>query len=141
MAGTKKVLFLCTGNSARSQMAEGLMRTLAPGQWTVASAGVLPSQVHPLAVRIMDEIGIDITRQTSKSIDRFLGQSFDYVITLCDHAAVSCPVFPGEGQRIHWPLEDPASAKGTTEERLSVFRKVRDEIKGRIEKLLKGELR
>jgi arsenate reductase (thioredoxin) len=140
MPGIKTVLFLCTGNSARSQMAEGLMRALAPGQWTVASAGVLPSQVHPVAVRVMDELGIDISRQTSKSIDRFLGQSFDYIITLCDHAAVACPAFPGEGKRIHWSLEDPASANGTTEERLAVFRRARDEIKRRIEKLLKAEL-
>lgn len=141
MPGIKRVLFLCTGNSARSQMAEGLMKNLSSGQWTVFSAGVLPSHVHPLAVRAMDELGIDISRQTSKSIDRFLGQSFDYIVTLCDHAAAACPAFPGEGKRIHWSLEDPASANGTTEERLSVFRKVRDEIKNRIEEFLKAELR
>jgi len=117
------------------------MKNLSSGQWTVFSAGVLPSHVHPLAVRAMDELGIDISRQTSKSIDRFLGQSFDYIVTLCDHAAAACPAFPGEGKRIHWSLEDPASANGTTEERLSVFRKVRDEIKNRIEEFLKAELR
>jgi arsenate reductase len=120
-------------------MAEGLMKNLSSGRWTVFSAGVLPSHVHPLAVRAMDELGIDISRQTSKSIDRFLGQSFDYIITLCDHAAITCPAFPGEGKRIHWSLEDPVSVNGTNEERLSVFRKVRDEIKNRIEEFLKAE--
>ncbi len=97
---TVRVLFVCVENAGRSQMAEGLMKNLSSGQWTVFSAGVLPSHVHPLAVRAMDEIGIDISRQTSKSIDRFLGQSFDYIITLCDHAAAACPAFPGEGKRM-----------------------------------------
>jgi len=112
------MLFLCTGNSARSQMAEGLMRSLGRGKWDVRSAGVIASYVHPLAIRAMEEIGIDISHQTSKSLDRFLNEEFDYIITLCDHAATSCPIFPGQGQRLQWPFEDPAGAKGTVEERL-----------------------
>jgi arsenate reductase len=135
----KKVLFLCTGNSARSQMAEGLMNALGEGGWEVRSAGIFPSYVHPLAVRAMEEIGIDISGQTSKSTDQFLDQEFDYIITLCDHAAMACPNFPGQGNRIHWSLEDPAGAIGTIEERLAFFRKVRDEIKNRIEEFLKSE--
>jgi arsenate reductase len=133
----KKVLFLCTGNSARSQMAEGLMKTLGGKEWEVHSGGILPSYVHPLAIRAMGEIGIDISGQTSKSADQFLEKRFDYVITLCDHAAMTCPSFPGQGNRIHWPLEDPAGATGTIEERLAVFRRVRDEIKTKIEEFLK----
>ena len=136
MTEMRKMLFLCTGNSARSQMAEGLMRSLGRGKWDVRSAGVIASYVHPLAIRAMEEIGIDISHQTSKSLDRFLNEEFDYIITLCDHAAMSCPVFPGQGQRLHWPFEDPVGAKGTVEERLAVFRRVRDQIKEKIEEFL-----
>ncbi len=134
-----KVLFLCTGNSARSQMAEGLMRSLGLGLWEVKSGGLLPSYVHPLAIRVMEEIGIDISHQTSKSMEQFLNEEFDYIITLCDHAAMSCPTFPGQAKRLHWSLEDPAAAVGTIEQRLRVFRKIRDQIKGKIEALLKLE--
>ncbi len=134
-----KVLFLCTGNSARSQMAEGLMRSLGLGLWEVKSGGLLPSYVHPLAIRVMEEIGIDISHQTSKSMEQFLNEEFDYIITLCDHAAMSCPTFPGQAKRLHWSLEDPAAAVGTIEQRLIVFRKIRDEIKTKIEELLKSE--
>jgi len=136
---TKKVLFLCTGNSARSQMAEGWFKFLGPKDWEVQSAGVFPSYVHPLAIRVMEEIGIDISGQTSKSTDPFLRQAFDYIITLCDHAAMACPNFPGQGKRIAWSFEDPAAAMGTIEERLAVFRRVRDEIKAKIEAFLKSE--
>jgi arsenate reductase len=139
MARVKKVLFLCTGNSARSQIAEGLMKTLGAGQWEVRSGGVFPTYVHPLAIRVMEEIGIDISRQTSKSMDEFVQDRFDCVITLCDHAAASCPTFPGGGKMLHWPLEDPVSAIGTIEERLLAFRRARDELKARIEELLKPE--
>jgi arsenate reductase len=139
MAENKKILFLCTGNSARSQMAEGLMRFLGEPDWRVQSAGIFPSYVHPLAIRVMEEIGIDISEQTSKSMDQFLNEEFDYVITLCDHAAMACPVFPGRGKRIDWSFEDPASAIGTIEERFVVFRRVRDEIKEKIEEFLKSE--
>lgn len=137
MKGKKKVLFLCTGNSARSQMAEGLLNQLGKGQWEAQSGGLFPSFVHPLAIQVMDEMGIDISKQFSKSLDHFLGQEFDYLITLCDYAARSCPVFPGHGKRLHWSLEDPAAATGTMEERLTVFRRVRDDIKARIEEFLK----
>ena len=139
MREVKKVLFLCIGNSVRSQMAEGLLNELGSGKWKARSGGVFPSYVHPLAVRVMEEIGIDISRQTSKSMDRFRNEVFDYIITLCDEAAQSCPTFSNKGRRLHWPLEDPAAAIGTIEERLAVFRRIRDEIKTKIEELLKYE--
>jgi arsenate reductase len=120
-------------------MAEGLLKALGSGQWDVNSAGVIQSFVHPLAIRVMEEIGIDISKQTSKSMDRFVNEKFDYVITLCDHAAQFCPVFGGLGKRLHWPFEDPAGATGTTEERLVVFRRIRDGIKTKIEEFLKSE--
>jgi arsenate reductase len=139
MSEIKKVLFICTGNSARSQMAEGLLNTLGSGRWRAQSGGLFPSYVHPLAIRAMDEIGIDISQQTSKSMDSFLEDDFDYIVTLCDHAAKACPVFPGQAKRLHWSLEDPAIAVGTIDERLMVFRRVRDEIKKRIEGLIGSE--
>lgn len=135
----KKVLFVCTGNSVRSQMAEGLLKTLGDGRWEVRSAGMIQSFVHPLAIRVMEEMGIDLSKQTSKSMDRFTNEKFDYVITLCDHAAQFCPTFGGWGKRLHWPFEDPAGAVGTTEERLAVFRRIRDGIKMKIEEFLKSE--
>jgi arsenate reductase len=135
----KKVLFVCTGNSIRSQMAEGLLKALGSGQWKVQSAGVIQSYVHPLATRAMEEIGIDISQQTSKSMDQFVNDNFDYVITLCDHAAKFCPTFGGQGKQFHWPFEDPAGATGTMEERLVAFRRIRDGIKRRIEEFLKSE--
>jgi arsenate reductase len=138
MTEKKKVLFLCWGNSARSQMAEGLMKSLGSEQWDVKSAGTFPSYVHPLAIRVMEEIGIDISQQTSKSYDQFLEERFDYLVTLCDEASQTCPVFSGEGEKLHWPLEDPATAIGTIDERMMVFQKVRDEIKTKIEELLKS---
>jgi len=114
------------------------MRSLAQDNWKIRSAGVFPSYVHPLAIRAMEEIGIDISGQTSKSTDEFLDEEFDYIITLCDHAAMACPAFPGQGKRIDWSFEDPASAIGTIEERFVVFRRVRDEIKNKIEGFLKS---
>jgi arsenate reductase len=135
----KKVLFVCTGNSVRSQMAEGLLKALGSGQWKVRSAGVIRSYVHPLAIQVMDEIGIDISQQTSKSMDQFVNDKFDYVITLCDHAAQFCPTFGGRRERLHWPFEDPAGAIGTVEKRLAVFRRIRDGIKRKIEEFLKSE--
>ncbi len=135
----KKVLFVCTGNSVRSQMAEGLLKALGSGQWEVQSAGVIQSYVHPLAIQVMEEIGIDISQQTSKSMDQFVNHKFDYVITLCDHAAQFCPTFGGRDKRLHWPFEDPAGATGTMEERLAVFRRIRDGIKRKIEEFLKSE--
>lgn len=138
MTELKKILFLCTGNSARSQMAEGLMKALGADHWEVQSAGVMSSFVHPLAIRAMEEIGIDISHQTSKTLDRFVNERFDYIITLCDHAGPSCPIFPGLAKLLHWSLEDPRSDVGTPEERLAVFRRVRDKIKTRIEGFLKS---
>ncbi|MEI9476647.1 MAG: arsenate reductase ArsC [Deltaproteobacteria bacterium] len=139
MAEAKKILFICTGNSIRSQMAEGFMKALGGEDWNVQSAGVLPSYVHPLAVRVMMEIGIDISDQKSKSVDKFVNEAFDIIITLCDNAAASCPTFPGQGKRLHWPIEDPVGAMGSTEERLVLFRKARDQIKKKIEDFLKSE--
>ena len=136
MTGAKKVLFLWTGNSVRSQMAEGLLKALGSGKWRVDSGGVFRSYVHPLAIRVMGEIKIDISQQTSKSMDQFINEKFDYVITLCDNAAKFCPNFGGQGKRLHWPFEDPASAIGSIEERLAVFRRIRDEIRKKIKKFL-----
>lgn len=118
-------------------MAEGWVRSLGRNDWDVRSAGIFPSYVHPLAIRAMEEIGVDISRQESKSMDEFLNEEFDYIITLCDHAAMACPNFPGQGKRIDWSFEDPAAAIGTIEERLAVFRRVRDEMKSKIEEFLK----
>jgi arsenate reductase (thioredoxin) len=128
MSDRKRVLILCTGNSARSQMAEGLLRHLADDRFEVISAGVSPTQVRPEAITAMREIGIDISRHYSKSVDEFSAQQFDYVITVCDNANEECPVFPGNTKRIHWSFDDPAKAGGDEEARLALFRRVRDEI-------------
>lgn len=128
----KRVLILCTGNSARSQMAEGLLRHDGGPGYEVFSAGTKPSRVRPEAIQVMRESGLDISGHRSKSVDEFLGQEFDYVITVCDSAKESCPVFPGKTQRIHWSFDDPASAEGDEETRLAVFRRVRDEIRARL---------
>jgi arsenate reductase len=129
MPDRKRVLILCTGNSARSQMAEGLLRDLAGERFEVASAGVSPSHVRPEAITVMREIGIDISQHRSKSVDEFTDQAFDYVITVCDNANEHCPVFPGNTERIHWSFDDPATAQGDEQARLSVFRRVRDQIR------------
>ena len=125
----KKVLILCTGNSARSQMAEGLLRHDAGERFRVESAGTKPGQVRPEAIKVMNELGIDISSHRSKSVDEFAGEDFDYVLTVCDNAKESCPVYPGHTRRIHHNFEDPAVAKGSEEKRLAVFRRVRDEIR------------
>ena len=132
MSEQKKVLILCTGNSARSQMAEGLLRHDAGNSFEVASAGVEPSQVRPQAVEAMREIGIDISEHRSKSVDEFAGQEFNYVITVCDNANEHCPIFPGNTKRIHWSVDDPVAAEGDDDRRLAVFRRVRDEIRHRL---------
>jgi arsenate reductase len=125
-----RVLILCTGNSARSQMAEGILRYEGGDQFEVHSAGVKPSFVRPEAIQAMQEIGIDISGHRSKSVDEFIGQEFDYVITVCDNAKETCPVFPGKATRIHQNFEDPpAPGVGDDESRLSIFRGVRDEIR------------
>ena len=129
MNNKKRVLILCTGNSARSQMAEGLLRELGEGKFEVESAGVAPSSVRPEAVEAMREIGIDISGHHSKSVDEFGGQQFDYIITVCDNAKENCPVFPGQAKRIHQSFEDPPpETVGDYESRLKIFRRVRDEI-------------
>ncbi|HKS27581.1 MAG TPA: arsenate reductase ArsC [Pyrinomonadaceae bacterium] len=129
MSKRERVLILCTGNSARSQMAEGLLRGDGGDRFEVFSAGTEPAGLNPLAVRAMLEIGIDISAQRSKSVDGYAGREFDYVITVCDRAKENCPVFPGRAERIHWSFDDPAAATGDEDERLSVFRRVRDEIR------------
>jgi arsenate reductase (thioredoxin) len=125
----KTVLILCTGNSARSQMAEGLLRHDAGDRFEAFSAGTHPSQVRPEAIQVMKEIGIDISGHRSKSVDEFAGRAFDYVLTVCDNASQNCPVFPGPGIRLHRSFEDPAAVHGDEEQRLAAFRKVRDEIR------------
>lgn len=127
MSEKKRVLILCTGNSARSQMAEGLLRADAGNRFEVASAGVEPSRVRSEAIKVMHEIGIDISNHRSKSVDQFGGQDFDYVITVCDNANEQCPIFPGSTRRIHWSFDDPA-VEGNEDLKLKVFRRVRDEI-------------
>ncbi|HEX5914928.1 MAG TPA: arsenate reductase ArsC [Rubrobacter sp.] len=133
MTEKTRVLFLCTHNSARSQMAEGLLRDLAGDQFEVMSAGTEATHVRPLAVRAMEETGVDISGQESKTLDRYLDQPFDYVITVCDDANEACPFFPGAQSRLHWSFEDPSRAEGSDEERLEVFRRVRDRIKDRMQ--------
>jgi arsenate reductase len=127
-----RVLFLCTHNSARSQMAEGMLREFAGDRFEVHSAGTEATHVRPLAIRAMDEIGIDISGQESKTLERYLGEPFDYVITVCDDANEACPFFPRARRRLHWSFEDPSKAEGSEEERVVIFRRVRDEIRERI---------
>jgi arsenate reductase len=125
----KKVLFICTHNSARSHMAEGLMNNLLGDTYKAFSAGTEPSKVNPLAIKTMAEIDIDISRHHSKSVDKFIENEFDYVVTVCDHANEVCPFFPGGKNRMHQGFEDPAAFEGDEQEKLKVFRRVRDEIK------------
>jgi arsenate reductase len=132
-------MFLCTGNSARSQMAEGWLRHLAGDDYDVVSAGTEPAGVNPLAVAVMDERGIDISTHTSKPVTRFLGETFHVLITVCDNAREKCPIFPGVLKRLHWPLEDPAAAGGSDADRLAAFRRIRDEIEARVQAWLRDQ--
>jgi arsenate reductase len=125
----QRVLILCTGNSARSQMAEGVLRHIAGDRFEVESAGTKPGHVRPEAIAVMQEIGIDISGHRSKHIDECAGQDFDYVLTVCDNANESCPVFPSRTRRLHQNFQDPAGVQGNEQERLAVFRQVRDEIR------------
>ena len=135
----RRVLFLCTHNSARSQMAEGLLRHLGNGAFEAFSAGTEATHVRPLAIRAMAELGIDISGQESKTLDRYLNEAFDVVITVCDDANESCPVFPNAKARIHWSFPDPSKAAGSEDEQLAVYRQVRDAIRYQIaEHLLSG---
>ena len=135
----QRVLILCTGNAARSQMAEGLLRHIAGDRFDVYSAGTLETYVRPQGIEALAELGIDISGARSKSQDEFRGQPFDYVITVCDNAREYCPVFPGRAERIHWSIDDPAFAGRNEEERLDAFRRARDEIKARLEEFAKTE--
>ncbi|HTR34442.1 MAG TPA: arsenate reductase ArsC [Bryobacteraceae bacterium] len=125
----KSVLILCTGNSARSQMAEGLLRHDAGDRFEVSSAGTRPTQVRPEAIAAMQEIGIDISQHRSKSVDEFAGRAFDYVLTVCDNAKETCPVFPGHAVRLHHSFADPAAVEGSNETKLAAFRRVRDQLR------------
>ena len=136
----KQVLFLCTGNSCRSQMAEGLVNHYLGDEWKACSAGTDPAgYVHPLAVQAMSDLGIDIALQRSKSIEEFREADFDTVVTVCDDAAENCPVWLGKGRKIHIGFEDPARATGSYEERLAVFRRIRDEIRQEVFDFLENE--
>ncbi len=128
----KRVLFLCTGNSCRSQMAEAFLKLLAGDRFDVMSAGTDPVPVNPDAIRVMAERGIDISHQKSKGVKPFLGLGFPYLVTVCDQANERCPIFPGVINRLHWSFEDPARTQGTVEERLRVFRRIRDEIESAV---------
>lgn len=132
-----RVLFLCTHNSARSQMAEALLRARSRGRVEVESAGTEKTLVRPLALKALNEIGIDASAQTSKTMERFIDQQFDYVITVCDAANDACPTFPNAGAREHWSLPDPSKATGSEEQQLEVYRAVREELDVRIQGLVK----
>ena len=132
-----RVLFICTSNTARSQMAEGFLRALAGERFDTFSAGLEPGELHPLTVQVMKERGIDVSGQRAKGLDEYLGKlSFAYVITVCDRAAQNCPFFPGAGERLHWSFEDPAEIAGSAEQTLAKFREVRDLIEARIREWL-----
>ena len=126
------MLFVCTHNSARSQMAEAFLRAWGGERFDVHSAGTEVTEVRPEAITVMDELGIDLRGQESKTVDRYLGDTFDWVVTVCDRARETCPIFPGAEHTGHWAFDDPAAATGTDDERLAVFRRVRDEIGRRI---------
>jgi len=133
-----RVLFICTGNSARSQMAEGFARHLGQGRIEAHSAGMEPSRMNPVAIAVMREKGIDISQQYSKAFDETLAGQMDLVVTVCGNADERCPVLPPEVNRVHWPLEDPATARGTDDEILTTFRQVRDQVESRVQELLRG---
>lgn len=131
-----RILFLCTGNSARSQMAEGLLRHEGGEEFVVESAGLEPSIVRTEAIEVMREIGIDISGHRSKSLDEFMTRQFEYVITVCDNAKQNCPVFPGATRRIHWSIDDPAVVEGAEQTRLKAFRAARDDLRERLKKFV-----
>ena len=137
---TARVLFLCVHNSARSQMAEGLLRARAGERFEVHSAGNVATEVRPLAIRAMAEIGIDISGQRSKSATEYAGQRFDYAITVCDDATEACPYFPGATTQVHWRFDDPTAAAGSDDQQLDLFRRVRDEIGAQIDEFIGGAL-
>lgn len=135
----QRVLFLCTHNSSRSQMAEGLLNARAGGRYVASSAGTHPRAIHPLAIRAMAELGIDISEAAghrAKGLTELAGQLFDLVVTVCDDAAEECPFFPGARRQVHWGFLDPSAATGSEEERLAIFREVRDAIAARIDRFI-----
>jgi len=132
----QRVLFVSTENSARSQMAEGMLRAWAGDRYEAASAGIEPTHVSPEAVAVMAETGVDISGQTVKGIDQFLGQPWNWVITVCESARHTCPVFPGAARTDHWSFDDPTKAGGTEDERLAVFQRVGDEVAARVRQLV-----
>jgi arsenate reductase len=134
-----KILFLCTGNSCRSQIGEGLMRQLAGDKYEVYSAGVEPSRLHPMSILVMNEIGLDISQQTSDDVKDYLSTGIDIVISVCDHAAQTCPTFPGDVTRIHWSLKDPFHGWDVDEAKLPDYRNTRDDLKQRIQNFLASE--
>lgn len=136
MGNKKKVIFICTGNSCRSQMAEGLLRDLAGDKFEVYSAGSHPSRVHPIATKVMKEINIDISRHTSDPIDKYFGHGIDYVITLCDNAKEFCPTFPGNAKNVHWSIDDPFRSWKDDRKIIGRYRATRDELKERIEQFI-----
>lgn len=140
MLEKKKILILCTGNSARSQMAEGLLKHICPSKYEVYSAGTKPSIVRPEAVKVLEEIGIDISANRSKSVEEFAGKEIDYVLTVCDNAKENCPFFPAKTKIIHHSFNDPAEIQGNEEVRLSAFRKTRDEIKNYLSEIVESKI-
>lgn len=138
MSEREQVLILCTANSARSQMGEGLLREMAGERFDVYSAGASPSSVNPFAIAAMRERGIDISSHRSDHLDQYLDKAFDYVITVCDHAAESCPVFPGRALRIHWSFPDPVAVSGADDEVLASFVKVRDGLEAQFREWLEA---
>ncbi len=139
MSDKTRVLFLCTGNSARSQMAEAYLRKLGGDRFEAYSAGLEPRAIHPLTTQVLEEAGLDISSQRSKSLNEYLGkQHFGYLITVCSDAEEKCPIFPGVSMRVHWPIEDPAAFEGSDEAKLAKFREVRDDVEARIKAWLGG---
>ena len=138
MLAKKKIIFICTGNACRSQIAHGLLESMAGDKFEVFSAGSHPSQVHPMSTKIMEEIGIDISHHTSDFIDDYLKTGIEIVITVCDNATEICPIFPGDVERLHWSIDDPFKGWNFDETQLKSFRDTREEIKQRIIKFLKN---
>ena len=136
MADTTKVIFLCTGNSCRSQMAEGFLNKVADEKIKAFSAGVEPIGINPKAIKVMEEVGIDISKQSSNAIDIDFLEEMDYVITLCDSAAKHCPIPPRSVKKLHWPIDDPADFNGTEKEVLDEFRRIRDEIEKKVKNFI-----
>ena len=133
----KRVLFLCTGNSARSQMAEALLNTYGDRDFVAVSAGLNPTVINPYTVKVLEEIGVDASKQFAKPLETFIGKgTFDYLITVCSNAEERCPMFPGMGTRYHWPFDDPAAFEGSESEKMEIFREIRDQIKTRIKRWL-----